>query len=129
MSSFAFRFSLFHFRFSVFPMLGEERRNKILERVRPLLAEIDGEIRLLDVLLDSTRQQLVFVMQKGAWPVLVGMNWLDYVSQRDAELKAQLAAGIATRAEISQKRQAEAEEEERRLGLFGARRARKPSPQ
>ena len=110
-------------------MLGEERRNKILERVRPLLAEIDGEIRLLDVLLDSTRQQLVFVMQKGAWPVLVGMNWLDYVSQRDAELKAQLAAGIARREEISQKRQAEEAEEERRLGLFGARRARKSSPQ
>lgn len=91
-------------------MLGEERRHKILDRVRPLLREIDPALRLLDVLLDSTRQQLVFVMQKDEWPVLVGMNWLDYVSRRDGELKAQLEAGVNRRLEISRRRQAEEEE-------------------
>ena len=91
-------------------MLGEERRQKILDRVRPLLRQIDPELRLLDVLLDSTRQQLVFVMQKDEWPILVGLNWLDYVSHRDGELKVQLEAGVKRRLEISRQRQAKEEE-------------------
>ena len=58
-------------------MLGEERRDKILQRVSGLLREIDADVHLHEVVLDSTRQQLVFVMQKGEWPIVVGMNWLE----------------------------------------------------
>lgn len=85
-------------------MLGEERRKKILQRVAPLLAEIDPEVRLLDVLLDSTRTQLAFVMQKQQWPLVVGMNWLDYVSHRDDELRRRLAEGLARRLEVARGR-------------------------
>lgn len=85
-------------------MLGEERRKKILQRVAPLIAEIDPEIRLLDVLLDSTRTQLTFVMQKHQWPLLVAMNWLDYVSHRDDELRRRLAEGIQNRLEVARGR-------------------------
>ena len=91
-------------------MLGEERRQRILERVGGLLAGIDPEVHLLDVLLDSTRQQLAFVMQKGEWPIVLGMNWLDYVSHRDEELSTQLAEGLKKRLEAARQRQAREEE-------------------
>ena len=91
-------------------MLGEERRQKILERVGGLLAAIDPEVHLLDVVLDSTRQQLAFVMQKGAWPIVLGMNWLDYVSHRDEELRTRLAEGLKKRLEAARERQAREQE-------------------
>ena len=85
-------------------MLSEERRSKILARVGGLLAEIDPQVHLLDVFLDSTRQQLALVMQKAEQPIVVGMNWLDYVSHRDGELKQQLAAGLRQRLEKASER-------------------------
>lgn len=91
-------------------MLGDERRNKILERVTPLLHEVDPEVHLHEVLLDSTRQQLAFILQKGEWPIVIGMNWLDYVSHRDEDLKARLAEGLARRLDVAQRRSTEAEE-------------------
>jgi hypothetical protein len=87
-------------------MLGEETRQKILRRVRGLLASIDPEVHLLDVVLDSTRQQLAFVMQKGEWPLVVGMTWLDYASHRDEELKSRLEQGLQQRLEAARERQA-----------------------
>ena len=91
-------------------MLGEERRTKILERVAPLLRQIDPDVRLHDVLLDSTRQQLAFVMQKGELPIVLGMNWLEYVSHRDEDLKNRLAEGLARRVEAAKRREQEGEE-------------------
>ncbi len=87
-------------------MLGEERRQRILERVGGLLAGIDPEVHLLDVLLDSTREQLAFIMQKGEWPLVLGMNYLDYVSHRDEELCRLLEAGLNKRLEAARERQA-----------------------
>ncbi len=86
-------------------MLGEDRRNKILQRVGGLLHDIDPEVHLHEVLLDSTRQQLAFVMQKGEWPIVVGMNWLEYVSHRDEELKTRLAESLRTRLAAAQQKQ------------------------
>jgi len=91
-------------------MMGEERRNKILERVTPLLREVDPEVHLHEVLLDSTRQQLAFILQKGEWPIVIGMNWLDYVSHRDEDLKERLAKGLKQRLEAAQTREREDEE-------------------
>ncbi|MBI1749669.1 MAG: hypothetical protein HY234_01025 [Acidobacteria bacterium] len=91
-------------------MLGEDRRNKILQRVGPLLNDIDPDVRLHEVVLDSTRQQLAFVLQKGEWPIVIGMNWLDYVSHRDEELKERLAASLRTRVEAARIRQEREEE-------------------
>ena len=92
-------------------MLGEERRLKILERVTALLRDVDPEVRLHDVILDSTRQQLTFVMQKGEWPVALGMSWLDYVSHRDPELKAHLQEGLRARLEAARQREERREQE------------------
>lgn len=92
-------------------MLGEDRRNKILQRVGPLLHDIDPDVNLHDVVLDSTRQQLAFVMQKGEWPIVIGMNWLDYVSHRDEDLKARLCDSLKTRLEKARLREAREKEE------------------
>ena len=92
-------------------MLGQERRQKILERVTALLVEVDPDVRLHDVILDSTRQQLSFVMQKGEWPVIVAMSWLDYVSHRDPELKTYLQEGLQARLEAARARAERAEKE------------------
>jgi hypothetical protein len=91
-------------------MLGEDRRNKILQRVGPLLHDIDPDVHLHEVVLDSTRQQLAFVMQKGEWPIVIGMNWLEYVSHRDEELKERLAESLKTRLETARQRQEREEE-------------------
>jgi len=69
-----------------------------------LLKEVDGDVHLHEVLLDSTRQQLAFVMQKGEWPIVLGMNYLDYVSFRDDDLKARLVSGLRDRLEAAQRR-------------------------
>ncbi len=90
-------------------MLSEERREKILKRVAALLRDVDPNVRLIDVILDSTREQLAFVMQKGEWPIVVGLNWLDYVSHRDDELREQLAVGLARRLEKARSKTADEE--------------------
>ena len=91
-------------------MLGEDRRQKILERVGALLHEIDPDIKLHEVILDSTRQQLAFVTQKGDRPLVIGMNWLDYVSHRDEELKRRLQESLERRLEAAQLKEAREEE-------------------
>jgi hypothetical protein len=91
-------------------MLGEDRQSRIKARVEPLLREIDPEVQLLRVLLDSTRQQLAFILQKGEWPIVIGMNWLDYVSHRDGELKVRLAEALAKRLAAAQRHLKEEEE-------------------
>ncbi len=68
-----------------------------MARVAGLLRDLDPAITLLDALLDSTRQQLVLVMQKGEYPLLLGMSYLDYASRRDDDLKAKLKEGLAQR--------------------------------
>ncbi len=92
-------------------MLREEHKRKMFDRVRGLLAEIDSEVRLLDVLLDSNRENLAFVMQKDQWPIVLGMTWLDFVSHRDEVLKSRLEEGLRQRLEAARERQIREEEE------------------
>ena len=88
-------------------MLTEERKQSILERVGGLLRQIDAEVQLHDALLDSTRQQLVIVMQRNDMPVLVGMSYIDYASHRDEELARLLKERLAQRIEAARRREAE----------------------
>ena len=91
-------------------MLSEDREHKILERTRPLLTAVDPEVHLINVILDSTRQQLAFVMQKGETPFVVGLNWLDYVSHRDEDLREILAKSLKERLAAAEARLAREEE-------------------
>jgi predicted aspartyl protease len=92
-------------------MLGEDRKSKIIQRVSELLREVDPEVHLQEVVLDSTRQQLAFMLQKGEWPIVIGMEWLDYVSHRDEELKEILAESLQARLKAARLRQAREGEE------------------
>ena len=92
-------------------MLSEDRRKGILDRVGYLLQQIDPGVHLHEVVLDSTRQQLAIFMQKGEWPVVVGINYLDYVSHRDDDLKLYLERGLKQRLEAAMRRQAQEEAE------------------
>jgi hypothetical protein len=92
-------------------MLGEERRTKTLERIRRLVAEIDPELHLHEVILDSTRRELAFVMQKGDQPFVIGMDWLDYVSRHDDELKQRIDESLKARAAAVEQRKRREEEE------------------
>lgn len=69
------------------------------------MKDVDAEARLNEVLLDSTRQQLAFVLQKGEWPIVIGMDYLDYVSLRDDDLKASLAAAFQQRLAAARRRE------------------------
>lgn len=89
-------------------MLSEDRRQKVLDRVGRLMKEVDADARLNEVLLDSTRQQLAFVLQKGEWPIVIGMNYLDYVSLRDDDLKASLATAFEQRLVAARRRDEQA---------------------
>ncbi len=81
----------------------------------PLLTADLHEQRLpkkaaLDVVLDSTREQLASVMQKGDNPIVLGMNWRDYASHRDEELRNMLEAGLQKRLEAVRHREAAAKD-------------------
>ena len=85
-------------------MLSNDRREQIMLRVKPLFQQIDPDLLLLDVLLDSTRTQLLFILQKMEWPLVITMEWLDYVSQRDPDLQQRFAAAIQNREEAARTR-------------------------
>ena len=85
-------------------MLSDDRRNQIMLRVKPLFHQIDPDLLLLDVLLDSTRTQLLFILQKMEWPLVITMEWLDYVSQRDPDLEQRFKTAIHNREEAARKR-------------------------
>ncbi len=85
-------------------MLSLERRNQILQRIAPLLRSVDPDAHLHEALLDSTRTQLVLFLQKGEWPIVIGMRYLDFVSLKDAELLERLASGLQARLDAAQRR-------------------------
>ena len=91
-------------------MLSDDRREQIMVRVKPLFQQIDPDLLLLDVLLDSTRTQLLFILQKMEWPLVITMEWLDYVSQRDPDLQQRFRTAIRAREEAAQSRLAAEEE-------------------
>ncbi len=88
-------------------MLSETRRQSILERIGGLLRHIDPDVSLHDVLVDSTRQQLIIVLQKGEFPILLGMSYLDYVSHRDEELSNNLRKRLHERLQAARLREME----------------------
>jgi hypothetical protein len=87
-------------------MLHDETRKRILERIRSILASIDPDVHLLDVVLDSTRTQLAIMLQKGEFPIVLGMEWLDFVSHKNEDLANLLREGLTNRQEVAWKRQA-----------------------
>ena len=78
-------------------MLTEERRKQVFERLAGLVAAMDPEVQLLEVVLDSTREQLAVILQKGEWPLVLAMNWMEFVSASDDALRHGLREKLAER--------------------------------
>jgi len=90
--------------------LSPERKRSIRARIAPLLAEFDSEIALIELILDSSKQHLGVVVQKGEWPAMLRLDWLRYVSMPEAELRETLltqlrAKGLLANRSLGSKRQ------------------------
>lgn len=71
--------------------LTPERKQSIRRRLEPLLAALDPELKFIEVILDSSRENLGVVAQKDDQPVMLRLDFVRYVSMPEAELRATLA--------------------------------------
>lgn len=67
--------------------LTPERKQSIRRRLEPLLAKLDPELEFIQVILDSSRENLGVVLQKDDRPVMLRLDFVNYVSMPDAELR------------------------------------------
>lgn len=70
--------------------LTSERKLSIRRRLEPLLAALDPELKFVEVILDSNRENLGVVLQKGDRPAMLRFDFVHYVSMPEAELRAAL---------------------------------------
>jgi len=68
--------------------LTPERKQSIRRRLEPLLAGLDPELKFIEVILDSSRENLGVVAQKDDQPVMLRLDFVRYVSMPEAELRA-----------------------------------------
>lgn len=81
--------------------LTPERKRSIRRRLEPLLAELDPEIKFIQVILDSSRENLGVVVQKADRPAMLRLDFIRYVSMPDAELRATVAWQLQAKKVIS----------------------------
>ena len=77
--------------------LSEERKQNIRHRVKPILTELDPQLKLVDILVESTREFLGFVVQRGEQPMVLRVEWIKYSGFRTTELRNLLAKQIQER--------------------------------
>ena len=77
--------------------LSNERKRSIRERLAPLLTEFDPELEFITVFLDSGRNNMAVVAQKGDFPVVLRLDYLRYVSMPGDELRATLTEQLRRR--------------------------------
>lgn len=70
--------------------LSRERKQSIRRRLEPLLNGLDPELKFIEVILDSSRENLGVVAQKNDQPVMLRLDFVRYVSMPDAELRQTL---------------------------------------
>jgi len=71
--------------------LTAERKRSIRRRLEPLLAELDPELKFIQVILDSSRENLGVVVQKDDQPAMLRLDFIDYISMPDGELRDTIA--------------------------------------
>ena len=74
--------------------LTQERKLSIRHKVEPLLAALDPQLKLVEILVESTRQYLGFVVQHFDRPMVLRVEWITYSSINPEELKEHLAEQI-----------------------------------
>lgn len=70
--------------------LTAERKRSIRRRLEPLLRELDTELKFVEVILDSDRQNLGIVLQKDDHPAILRLDYVRYISMPDTELRETL---------------------------------------
>lgn len=70
--------------------LTPERKQSIRRRLEPLLTALDPELKFIEVILDSSRENLGVVAQKDDRPAMLRLDFVRYVSMSEAELRATL---------------------------------------
>ena len=71
--------------------LTAERKRSIRRRLEPLLAELDPELKFIQVILDSSRENLGVVVQKDDQPAMLRLDFIHYISMPDGELRDTIA--------------------------------------
>ncbi len=79
--------------------LSEERKQNIRNRIEPLLAEFDPQLNLVEILVESTREFLGFVVQQGERPMVLRIEWIRYSGARTEELREILFRQLRERLE------------------------------
>ena len=74
--------------------LTPERKHAIRDRIQPLLAAFDPELKFIQVFLDSERTNLGVVVQKDEQPILLRFEYVRFISMPDSELRAILAGRL-----------------------------------
>ncbi|MEE8201139.1 MAG: hypothetical protein V3R29_08215 [Candidatus Acidoferrales bacterium] len=70
--------------------LTAERKKNIRRRLEPLLAEFDPKLKFIQVIIDSSRENLAVVVQRDDRPAILRLDFVRYISMPDAELRATL---------------------------------------
>ncbi len=71
--------------------LTAERKRAVRRRLEPLLAALDPELKFVQVILDSSRENLGVVVQKDDRPAMLRLDFIRYISMPDTELKEIIA--------------------------------------
>lgn len=67
--------------------LTAERKRAVRRRLEPLLAALDPELKFVQVILDSSRENLGVVVQKDDRPAMLRLDFIRYISMPDTELR------------------------------------------
>lgn len=74
--------------------LSRDRKRSIRRRLEPLLADLDPELQFIEVILDSSRTNLGVVVQKDVRPAMLRLDFVQYVSIPDSQLRATLTTQL-----------------------------------
>jgi hypothetical protein len=74
--------------------LTADRKRSIRRRLEPLLAQLDPEVQFLQVILDSSRENLGVVVQKADLPAMLRLDFIRYISMPDSELREIIATQL-----------------------------------
>ena len=82
--------------------LSRERKRSIRRRLEPILAELDPELKLIELILHSSRENLAVVVQKEDRPAILRLDFVRYVSMPDAELRDTLSQQLRSKGILAQ---------------------------
>jgi hypothetical protein len=71
--------------------LTTERKRAVRRRLEPLLAELDPGLKFIQVILDSSRENLGVILQKEDQPAMLRLDFIRYISMADTELQEIIA--------------------------------------